>query len=771
MEKRKYAEIRKNALLAFGLSFCTGAAFILAMTAFRGVFYIGSDFVHQQVPFWSYTNRAIKSGAIWWSDKLDLGTQFIGGFSFYTVGSPFFWISLLLDGKYFYLFSGLWLALKFGMAGLFSYLWMQRYTRTSYAAILASLAYAFSGFQISNMNFNHFADVVALFPLLLYALDAAVYEDKKLLFAVSVFLAAITSWFSFIGQVVFLCLYFAVKLWCGEYKIKTRLFFRLAAESLLGLGASAVLLLPSILFNINNPRTSQPFTGLWEMLLLKPIHLADLVRGMLFPAEAGFYRAFFMQVFFNSGELYLPLFGLVAAAAYLFSKRKSFEARLLAICLLFALIPVLNSAFVAFNSEYYTRWFTMPVLILCLATAKTIENQEILLKKGIWFYLSLWGGFLAIGFWFVFYFKVTFIYNLVVAGVFTAISLGGFAVVVLLRRLQKMNWWRPVLLLLVMGTACITGLYNVYLMQKTWPDYAPKDLFTASDQLTVPQNEQYFRMDTEEYYFYNLSLMVEYPSITAFSSTVSGSIFDFYELCGLPRSVISSIPPEQYGYRSLLSARYWARYQAGDSPVSMEMEWWRPVEGGSGRFHLYENEYALPLGFAYSRYITPEEFKALPPESKHLVLNEVLVLQSETAGRLGDLIEHAPAESLQGFSHERFAQAVEQRRAESGKASRSTNRGYEIEMQLPENRLVFFSIPWDSGWAASVNGEKAEIYRADAGFMAVVCPAGESLVEFHYTPPGLRLGCVVSITSLLSLAGWAILDKRRNRITSRKYSV
>ena len=39
--------------------------------------------------------------------------------------------------------------------------------------------YAFSGFSIYNIFFNHFLDVVALFPYMLAALDDAVIDDKK----------------------------------------------------------------------------------------------------------------------------------------------------------------------------------------------------------------------------------------------------------------------------------------------------------------------------------------------------------------------------------------------------------------------------------------------------------------------------------------------------------------------------------------------------------------------------------------------------------------
>ena len=40
------------------------------------------------------SNAAVKSGQTGWNWYTDLGSNFIGSYSFYTLGSPFFWLSL-----------------------------------------------------------------------------------------------------------------------------------------------------------------------------------------------------------------------------------------------------------------------------------------------------------------------------------------------------------------------------------------------------------------------------------------------------------------------------------------------------------------------------------------------------------------------------------------------------------------------------------------------------------------------------------------------------
>ena len=71
-----------------------------------------------------------------------------------------------------------------------------------------SLLYAFSGFSQINLLFYHFHEVIALFPLLLWSLDRLVLDKKRGFFALIVGLSAILNYFFFVGEVLFVILYF-----------------------------------------------------------------------------------------------------------------------------------------------------------------------------------------------------------------------------------------------------------------------------------------------------------------------------------------------------------------------------------------------------------------------------------------------------------------------------------------------------------------------------------------------------------------------------------
>ncbi len=746
---------------AFGLSALAGALFILPFSFHNGgFFYLGSDFVEQQVPFWSYCIDAVKRGDIFWTPGLDLGTGFTGAFSFYVLGSPFFWLALLLPGSLWYRFIGLFLILKMGVCGLTSYAWLRQYASPRWA-LTASLLYSFSGFQLSNMNFNHFYDVTAFFPLLLLALDAAMKRDKRFVFGAAAALMATVNTVFFPGEVLFLCLYLGVKLWCGEYRMTVRRFARLAGESILGVGLSAFLLLPTVFALLQNPRVENAsFQSIGQMLLLKPIYWAELVRGMLFPAECIFDRGFYMQSFTNGAELYLPVFGVVLAAAYLLRTRKGWMARLIAVCAVFAVIPVLNSAFVLFNAEYYTRWYYMPILILCAATARALEDESLPLRSGHLFYGGLWLALGAVGLSFTYYYKVTFIYNLVPVLFFAAVSLGGFVLTLFLRRIQRQRCGAALLTAAVVICCAATGAFNTnyHSRSRTAADVYTYD--TAARQISLPETEDGWRIYSN-YYFMNLGLVLDTPTVTSFASNISGSAFDFYNAVGVPRTVITQLEPEQQWLQAFLSVRYSIQLQDEAAAWDARYEQNPVVEG---KYSVAENRYTVPMGFVFDCYITQREFEALDTGRRQAALLKALVLTDAQVQKYGGLLRHLDAAALRDTSDAALAAACEERSAQAAARFAYTNTGAEASITLARENLVLFTIPYDTGFTATVNGKKAEIEKTDYGFMAVRCPAGESRIVFRYLPQGLRAGIGISIASALLAAGWSawhLAAKRR----------
>jgi hypothetical protein len=78
---------------------------------------------------------------------------------------------------------------------------------------------------------------------------------------------------------------------------------------------------------------------------------------------------------------------------------------------------------------------------------------------------------------------------------------------------------------------------------------------------------------------------------------------------------------------------------------------------------------------------------------------------------------------------------------------------FAIVAQTPESAYLVLAEVWYPGWRATINGQPADIIRANTAFMAVQIPSGENTVTFTFTSPLLMIGAIITaITLVASLA-------------------
>ena len=188
----------KAFFLGLGLSFLVFLPFIF-VDGGRFLFY--GDFNVQQVPFYRLAHDAVRSGNLGWNHLTDLGANFIGSYSFYLLGSPFFWLTIPFPSEWIQFLMGPLLVLKFACATLTAYVYIHRYTKSGDTALIGGVLYAFSGFSIYNIFFNHFHEAIVFFPLLLAALDEYMATRRRGLFALAVFASCLVNYYFFVGLI------------------------------------------------------------------------------------------------------------------------------------------------------------------------------------------------------------------------------------------------------------------------------------------------------------------------------------------------------------------------------------------------------------------------------------------------------------------------------------------------------------------------------------------------------------------------------------------
>ena len=93
--RRPLGERRESYLRVFVLSFMMMILMIIPVMIYtNGYFVYYGDFNAQQLPFYYLAHDAVQHGAFGWNWLTDLGANFIGSYSFYLLGSPFFWLTV-----------------------------------------------------------------------------------------------------------------------------------------------------------------------------------------------------------------------------------------------------------------------------------------------------------------------------------------------------------------------------------------------------------------------------------------------------------------------------------------------------------------------------------------------------------------------------------------------------------------------------------------------------------------------------------------------------
>ena len=779
------------------------------MIADKGYFLYYGDFNAQQIPFYRLAHDAILSGEIGWSHLTDLGANFIGSYSFYLLCSPFFLVTLLLPSEMVAYVMGPLLILKLGCASLAAYLYLRRYVRDRRTAVIGGLLYAFSAFSVYNIFFFHFHEAIILFPLLLAAIDAFHLEGRRGIVVLTVFACTAVNYYFFFGQVIFAIIYWMLRIITKGYRFKIKTFLLLAGEGVLGVLCAAFILMPSIAAIGGNYRLSEIVNG-WGALLYNSKRYIQILVAFFFPGDIPAQPNFVSNggARWSSIAIYLPMVSMTFVIAYLRAHRRSFLRILFTVLVIMAAIPALNSLFQAMNSSYYARWFYMLTLVMTLMTVKVLDRlNEYNLWKGIVPTAIITGAIaILIGLtpYESFRNSATVIYKFGLEEhplkywIFVGISLCGIGATTLFYRLYRK---KPRLFIRVTAIALsvfIVGYASVYLWSgkkkaDTKDQHLIRYALNGGEDITLPDIKE-VRSD-----FYdaqdNLGMYWQIPNIQAFHSIVPGSVMDFYNSSGEQRDVASRPVAEHYGFRALLSVKYLFRetdsYDEKDQKVLPGFEYLRAENG----YDIFENHYYVPMGFTYDTYYSKEEYLNLSDNVKHLALLKGMVLSQYQMKKYADVTgyedgmylnlnadfdENHPQDKTypvyngfdsvtSGFrySEQEYYEDAEKLKENACSAFRYTKDGFEAVFENKGgDNLLFFSVPYDEGWSAAVNGEAAEIEQVNIGFMAVKVKGHEtSKITFTYTTPMLREGTVISMIGggifLIYLAVCFIIGRKR----------
>ncbi|HQR33328.1 MAG TPA: YfhO family protein, partial [Blastocatellia bacterium] len=167
---------------------------------------------------------------------------------------------------------------------------------------------------------------------------------------------------------------------------------------------------------------------------------------------------------------------------------------------------------------------------------------------------------------------------------------------------------------------------------------------------------------------------------------------------------------------------------------------WRKVYDHE-QTQIYENQRVMPRAWLTPRAEAVSEqdaFKSIRGQSERAFDPREVALIEAPSSELGGLT----ASKLSEGSYARIV-------------SYEPNR-LVIETKADQPAALVLSEVHDPGWVATVDGKPATVYAADYLLRGLVLSAGTHTIELKYTAPAARTGAVISILSLLIIAGLLI---------------
>ncbi|MBR5514089.1 MAG: YfhO family protein [Ruminococcus sp.] len=795
---------KERYLMAFLMGFFV---IIFAMLPFMaledGYFIYYGDYNAQQIPFYNLANDAVRNGQFGWNWFTDLGSDLTTSYSFYLISSPFFWLSTILPRSLVSYSLPVLLALKHGFASLTAYIFIRRFVRSKEAALTGALLYSFSGFQIFNIFFNHFQDVTAFFPLMLIAMEENICNRRRGWFAIIVAFMAALNYYFFTGQVVFLILYFLLRIPCKDFPVTFRKFLGLFVEAVLGTALAAFILLPSALAIMGNFRVSEHLYGESNIIYYEGSRIFRVIQSFFLipdvPARPNLFKSEGAK--WSSVGGYLPLFSMLGVITFMRTRKKHWAVRLSWICIFCSFIPILNSMFYTFNASYYARWFYMPILIFAMMTAQTLDEEDVDFKPAIFITIGVMLFFGLISFipekkddklsWFTLpadfgYFWLTF----------------GVAVVMLLMAIyiiiqKNQNKYYGGLMVYATALASLGCILTTVMYGAVSPTdakaYISYTIESKDDIYEEVSEDNFFRVDISDGCD-NYPMIWGLPNMRAFQSVVSTSIMDFYDSIGVQRDVASRADITHYTLRGLFSVKYFYRekdgilsYKALEKGITLEdMPFEEAVEisgsngiisthvdireylpefeyiGENENFEIYENKLYIPMGFSYDTYVSESDAEKKSKIIREKLLIDSLVLNDEQIEKYSDILEEA-SPSVYNLTKNDYIDICREKQENCADSFKWDSYGFEAEISLDKPELVFFSVPYSKGWSAEVNGKPVDVERVSYGFMAVKAEQGENVITFSYRTPGLFEGSIISIGSAVLLLAFVLICRKGDK--------
>lgn len=754
--------------------------------AFPVFFDVGSDTSAQYVPYMNLMGMSFGNGSFW-NDEIGLGLDMLNlqpwTMDVFNLPTEILF-SLGMKEAAFYSIT-LMLIVRCYLCGLFTLFFLRCFRFSKDSAVFGAYACSLSGF-ICLWGQHFFFSTACVFLMLIFFLLEKSFRDKKMLKYLVLAVALCLMFSVYVSYMIGLAVavYLVFRLFIANGKLKDKMhklggFWSVAVVA--GLISSvisvpAVYQLTTVTDRVTDGGVFDRFTDVFMTFYDKDTLVSLFLRffsnnlqgdSVTYEGILNYYET--IQLFCTC--LVLPFTVTMLVDLTVKSKKKFLMVIVILLGAYTLLTPVIPWTFNMCTAVSYRFSFVLlPVFVYALAYV--VSNRSELSKPAV--------GVLIL----VSFASVVFILKDSVP-----ISAGNFiftnlkyvkagmiiisAVIVACSRLMGagkikgyiLKYGIPVIMVLsaldIVSDNSVTLNNRVALTKEVLNnnEYVGEDTAQAVEQLKSADKD-YYRI--EKTYsggtYFNGSMIWGYPGVSYYIGTYNKHVQTFFRTFWPEavygggelgeKYVVYQQDPANDVMNELLGIRY-VLDKDGMPDVSEDMERYTSDALGSGinsnsGINVYKNRSMTGFGMLYTTVVNESDINRLDDkQSFRDKLDRCVVIEDAVI----EEVEQS-ANGIKILSAEEI-ESNELTEAEHIGVYKSSDGTYTCTVSADTDTIVFMPIPYDEGWSATVNGEKARIIRADLGFIAVPLNAGNNDVILSYHTPYLMTGMIMTIVGVV----------------------
>ncbi|MFN2623934.1 MAG: YfhO family protein [Chthoniobacterales bacterium] len=667
---------------------------------------------------------------------------------------------------------------KVVVAGLIFFRFLRLRSLPTGVALLGALLLGYSGYMCIGSCCALFVQELLAFSLILLGIELALLKGRWLLLTVSLALVGTVNPFYLYLAAVFLVIYWLASVFARhDWQPKKILIGSavLGGVAVLGVALGAVVVLPYLNVVLNSPRGAGATTGLATLSsvpifgLESPAHYATAFLRLFSNDLVGTGDAFRgWQTYVEAPLTYCGLICLLLLPQVFVAatrRQRILYLVFLAWLIVPTLFPWFRYLFWLFKGDYYRAYSLFSVF--GIITLSMIALTRYLERGSLRIWLLGATFVVLVG---VLYLPIDALQTLVEPRlrIVVTLYLTGYAILLAAGRLTKRQPAAAYLILVVTVVELSHfGRISVAPPRPTLQKQdlvqgmagAPADLVEAVRDLNT-QDNSFFRITEMHRSTRGTATESNYPLLLGYYGTASYSSFNdsnyitFLDTVGMLKSRFEVDTRWTVGLTgnfllSLFAAEKYVLTQ--DVELFQQAAQYESVRT-YGNYYLLRNQFSLPLGLSYYRYLPQDQFLQLSQDEKEQALLMAAVLDEVERAKVPSLPATSPNDLQRELTSSSYPAIVEKQRKGALQLTSFTQNRLTGNIRLEQDGLVILQTPFNPGWHAFQDGKPKPSLKADAGLLAFPLDAGEHQVELRYQNPWLVAGIITSLCSLLLLA-------------------